>query len=191
MRKLDVIVLAIMSATVACSDTNVAAKPAADSVKHETMTAEQHSAMHGSSASALDDSSFAALQKRGAVVMGVDQYASAHKFDITPDGGRIELQRRGNDSLDVAQIRAHMKDIQKAFLAGDFAKPFAVHDKVMPGTVVMTRKKSEIRYVYGDLPRGAELRLVTKDDEARAAIAEFMEAQRGEHRSSGAGAGSH
>ena len=188
MRKSFVVAIAILTATTACSEQKVAAKPAADSVKHDSMTAEQHTAMHGTSEPTLDDSSFTALQKRGAVVMGVDQYESAHKFDITPDGGRIELQRGGNDSLDVAQIRTHMKDIQKAFLAGDFAKPFAVHDRVMPGTVVMTKKKSEIRYVYGDLPRGAELRLVTKDDEARAAIAEFMEAQRGEHRSTGAGA---
>ena len=174
----------LIVACFACSSASPDKAAATDTVDHETMTAGQHSAMHETPG--LSDSSFAELQKRGATVMGVDQYQSSHKFDITTDGGRIELQRSAKDSLDIAQIRAHMKDIQKAFLAGDFAKPFAVHDREMPGTVVMTRQKARIRYVYSDLPRGAELRLVTDHPEARAAIAEFMKAQRGEHRSTGA-----
>ena len=168
----------------ACSSPSPDKAAVTDTVSHETMTADQHSAMHDTPT--LNDSAFAELQKRGAKVMGVDQYSSSHRFDITADGGRIELQRSANDSLDIAQIRSHMKDIQKAFVAGDFARPFTVHDREMPGTAVMTRKKALIRYVYSDLPRGAELRLVTDDPEARAAIAEFMKAQRGEHRSPGA-----
>lgn len=171
-------------ACVACSSGSPEKAAVTDTVNHETMTAGQHAAMHETTT--LDDSAFAELQKRGATVMGVDQYQSSHKFDITADGGRIELQRSANDSLDIAQIRSHMQDIQKAFVAGDFARPFAVHDREMPGTAVMTRRKAQIRYVYSDLPRGAELRLVTNDAEARAAIAEFMKAQRGEHRSPGA-----
>lgn len=174
----------ILIASLGCSSPSPDTTAVGDTVKHETMTAGQHSAMHETPT--LNDSSFAELQKRGARVMGVDQYQSSHKFDITTDGGRIELLRSANDSLDIAQIRAHMKDIQKAFLAGDFAKPLAVHDREMPGTAVMTKKKAQIRYVYSDLSRGAELRLVTDDAEARAAIAEFMKAQRGEHRSTGA-----
>ena len=161
-----------------------ARKPAQDAatpVSHSEMTNEQHTAMHGTST----DSSFAAMQARGKMAMGVDQYASAHEFDITSDGGRIELQRKTFDSLDVAQIRAHMKLIQHAFEAGDFSTPAFVHMRDMPGTAVMTRKKNLIRYVYADLPRGAEVRIVTADDEARAAIAEFLEAQRAEHHATG------
>ena len=176
--------ITIIAAGLGCSSPPPDKSAVTDTVNHETMTADQHSAMHETST--LNDSAFAELQKRGATVMGVDQYQSSHKFDITADGGRIELQRSANDSLDIAQIRAHMKDIQKAFVAGDFANPFAVHDREMPGTAVMKRKKARIRYVYSDLPRGAELRLVTDDPDARAAIAEFMKAQRGEHRSTGA-----
>ena len=157
------------------------AQDAATAVTHSEMTNEQHLAMHGTAA----DSSFAAMQARGKMAMGVDQYASAHRFDITPDGGRIELQRKTFDSLDVAQIRAHMKLIQHAFEAGDFSTPAFVHMRDMPGTAVMTRKKDLIRYVYADLPRGAEVRIITADDEARAAIAQFLEAQRAEHRATG------
>src|SRR4051812_36567910 len=39
------------------------------------------------------DSSFSAMQQRGKIAMGVDQYTSIHKFDDLVNGGRIELQR--------------------------------------------------------------------------------------------------
>jgi hypothetical protein len=39
------------------------------------------------------DSSFAAMQRRGKIAMCVDPYTSAHRFDDLADGGRIELQR--------------------------------------------------------------------------------------------------
>lgn len=137
----------------------------------------------GSSSSA--DSGFAALQKRGAMAMGVDQYTSKHVFDITPDGGRVSLQRETEDSLGTAQIRAHMKLIQHAFEAGDFSTPSFVHGHDMPGTAVMTQKKGAIKYVYADLPRGGEVRMITADPEARAAIAEFIRAQRSDHHATG------
>jgi hypothetical protein len=128
------------------------------------------------------DSSFAALQERGKMVMGVDQYASAHQFDVLPNGGRIALQMKGTDSLAVAQIRAHMKLIEHAFQAGDFSTPEFVHMRAMPGTDVMSRRKSLIRYTYADLPRGGEVRIATADPESLAAIREFLLAQRGDHR---------
>jgi hypothetical protein len=150
-------------------------------VDHSTMTAGQHAAMHGGST----DSAFEAMQKRGQMAMGVNQYTSTHKFDITSDGGRIELQRNEFDSLDVAQIRAHMKMIKHAFEAGDFSTPAFVHLRDMPGTATMTKNRALIHYTYGELPRGAEVRITTSDPESRAAIAEFMRAQRKDHHASG------
>ena len=150
-------------------------------VDHSTMTAEQHAAMHGGAS----DSSFTKMQKRGQMAMGVDQYTSSHRFDITKDGGRIELQRDKFDSLEVAQIRIHLKMLQHAFAAGDFSTPAFVHMRDMPGTAIMSRNKSLIRYAYGELPRGAEVRITTADPESRAAIARFLEAQRNEHHAVG------
>ena len=131
------------------------------------------------------DSAFAEMQKRGQMAMGVDQYTSQHKFDITSDGGRIELQRDKPDSLGVAQIRAHMKLIQHAFQAGDFSTPAFVHMRDMPGTAVMSAKRDVIKYTYGELPLGAEVRISSDDPEARAAITQFMNAQRSEHHAGG------
>ena len=173
------LVLAIL-APLGCSGQKAAESPKTDTMNHSTMTPEQHMAMHGSG-----DSSFAKMQQRGQMAMGVDQYMSSHKFDITSDGGRIELQSDKDDSLAVAQIRAHMKLIQHAFAAGDFSTPAFVHAHDMPGTDVMARKAAAITYTYGDLPRGGEVRITTSDAEAKAAIAQFLEAQRKEHRASG------
>lgn len=69
--------------------------------------------------------------------------------------------------------------------AGDFSTPAFVHMKDMPGTAVMASKRALIKYTYADLPLGAEVRMATSDLPARAAIVEFMNAQRSEHHSGG------
>lgn len=135
--------------------------------------------------SAHADTGYAALQARGKRAMGVDQYTSTHRFDVLPDGGRIELQRNGDDSSGVAQIRKHMREIAGAFAAGDFDIPMLVHMREVPGTHVMKERAKLIRYTVRDLPRGAEVRLTTRDAEALAAIREFMEFQRRDHHSGG------
>jgi len=134
---------------------------------------------------ASDDSSFAAVQERGGMAMGVDQYTSSHVFDTTPDGGRISLQRNSDDSLGIAQIRTHMKLIQHSFEAGDFSAPSFVHNRNMPGTGVMARKRNAIEYSYEELPRGGAVVIKTKDPEALKAIADFLAAQRTDHHSPG------
>jgi hypothetical protein len=142
---------------------------------------------HAAHSAAADtaDTSFAALQARGKGAMGVDQYTSTHRFDVLPDGGRIELQRDGADADGVARIRKHMREIAGAFAAGNFDIPMLVHMQEVPGTRVMKERARMIQYTARDLPRGAEVRLTTRDPEALAAIREFMEFQRRDHRSGG------
>lgn len=139
------------------------------------------------------DSAFAAVQARGADprAMGVDQYTSPHRFDALPDGGRIELQRATDDSAGVAQIRRHMREIAAAFTAGDFRTPAFVHAQEVPGTDVMAAKRGAITYEARDLPRGAEVRITTRDPEALRAVQRFIAFQRGDHRAGGAGATGH
>ena len=141
-----------------------------------------------SAAPVAEDSAFAALQQRGADprAMGVDQYSSVHRFDALPDGGRIELQRSVDDASGIAQIRRHLRDIARAFAAGDFGTPGFVHLRQVPGTAVMAQKRSAISYDVRDLPRGAELRITTHDSAAVAAVHEFMMFQRMDHRAGGA-----
>jgi hypothetical protein len=131
------------------------------------------------------DTTFAAMQKRGQQAMGVDQYSSTHKFDALPDGGRIELQRDVADTAGVSTIRAHIHDIARAFATGDFSTPEFVHMQTVPGTAVMANKRQLIAYEAKDLPLGAELRIRTSDPEAIKAIHEFMAFQRMDHHASG------
>jgi hypothetical protein len=128
------------------------------------------------------DSAFAAVQERGAAVMGVDQYTSAHVFEPLPDGGRIVLQREVPDSAGVATIRVHMADIARRFAAGDFTLPGVVHAMEVPGTAVMAEKKQAIQYVAATLPRGGQVRIWTTDSVALAAVHEFLAFQRMDHR---------
>jgi hypothetical protein len=132
------------------------------------------------------DSSYAAVQERGKAVMGVDQYTSQHVFEDLPDGGRIVLDRdAAADSEGIAQIRAHMREIATDFENGDFAKPFAVHAMAVPGTDIMSLKKTSIDYNAVDRPRGGEVRITSTDSSAVNAIHRFLAFQRSDHRASG------
>jgi hypothetical protein len=129
-----------------------------------------------------DDRSFAELQARGHVAMGVDQYTSSHVFESLPDGGRIALERDEADPAGVGRIREHMRQIAGAFGRGDFQIPGFVHAREVPGTAVMSARRNFIRYSIDTLPRGAELRIVTGDSAAVEAIHSFLAFQRHDHR---------
>jgi hypothetical protein len=148
-----------------------------------TVVAPAWAAAQGSAAT--EDPDFDALQERGQIGMGVDQYASTHLFDALPDGGRIEYQHGRDDPEGIDQIRRHLKEIQVAFKVGDFRTPAFIHAQEAPGTAVMAARREHIEYRYRDLPRGGELRLITDDPEALRAIREFMAFQRADHRAGG------
>jgi hypothetical protein len=132
------------------------------------------------------DTAFAVMQARGQMVMGVDQYTSAHVFEDLPDGGRIVLDRDSStDSAGIAAIRAHVRDIATSFREGDFTKPFAVHAQTVPGTDVMTRLRDAISYEARDRPRGAEVLIRTSNTSAIRAVHEFLAFQRSAHRAAG------
>ncbi|HXE58096.1 MAG TPA: hypothetical protein VNK43_08850 [Gemmatimonadales bacterium] len=131
---------------------------------------------------AASDTGFAALQQRGKVAMGVDQYTSRHRFEPLPDGGRIELVRDEADSAGVATIRAHLSGIAESFARGDFRTPAFVHQQEVPGTRVMAERREKIRYHYRPLPGGGEVRIVTTDSLAVDAVHRFLEFQRRDHR---------
>lgn len=130
---------------------------------------------------AARDTAFAAMQQRGKQAMGVDQYTSTHHFEATSDGGVIRLERDVDDTAGVARIRAHMREIARAFAAGDFSTPEFVHMQPVPGTQVMVERRALIHYEPHDLPRGAEVRIATRDSAAVRAIHEFLAFQRAEH----------
>ena len=132
------------------------------------------------------DSSFAAVQRRGERVMGVDQYTSKHVFEDLAAGGRIVLDRDDpSDTAAIRRIREHMGEIERAFRRGDFSAPGLVHARDVPGTRVMSEKQRAITYRVVARPRGAELRIVSRDSAAVAAVHQFLAFQRADHRAAG------
>jgi hypothetical protein len=127
------------------------------------------------------DTAFQSMQQRGHQVMGVDQTTSSHGFMSLPDGGRIVLVRNLNDSAGVAQVRQHLRELQRAFRAGDFSMPMFIHMKTVPGVSVMAARHDRITYTESDLPNGGALRITTTDSAAIDAIHQFLAFQRTEH----------
>jgi uncharacterized protein YjhX (UPF0386 family) len=124
-----------------------------------------------------ENGALAALQARGGQV--------THRFDALADGGRIELQRDVDDPVAVGRIRHHLRKTADALATGDATLAAFAHMREIPGMAVMVARKDRIEYVYRDLPRGGELRLVTNDSDAIRAIHEFVAFHREHHRGAG------
>ena len=116
-------------------------------------------------------------------VMGFSLEKTTHHFFLDPDGGTIQVE--ANDAKDTEsrdQIRNHLAHIAKMFAAGDFQAPMLVHGQTPPGTPVLTRLKSEVTYKYEKTARGARVRMVTKNAEARDAVYQFLRFQISDHK---------
>ena len=166
--------------SIGCGSRQRASTDDARATQHDPSLHAKHMATEATSARA--DTGFAALQARGAMGMGVDQYTSTHTFEPRPDGGRITLRRNVEDSAGVEQIRAHLRTIADAFRAGDFSTPGFVHAGTVPGTDVMAARRALIAYRVAAIERGAELVMTTTDAAALDAIHRFLAYQRKEHR---------
>jgi hypothetical protein len=127
------------------------------------------------------DTAYHSMQARGAMTMGVDQETSNHGFQSLPDGGRIVFVRKVDDTVGVTKIRAHLRDMQRAFGSGDFSMPMFIHMKTIPGVKEMADLRTHITYTETDLPNGGELRIKTTDPTAIEAIHRFLAFQREEH----------
>ena len=124
-----------------------------------------------------------AVNRRGDHEMGFSHLATVHHFRLYEDGGAIEVEAL--DAADTAsrdRIREHLSYIAKVFAEGDFAKPRAIHDQTVPGTLAMARLKADISYKFENTERGGRVRISTTSGEALAAIYEFLRFQIQDHR---------
>ena len=63
------------------------------------------------------------------------------------------------------------------FAAGDFDAPMFIHDQTPPGVPVMRRLKAEIKYEFERTEQGARVRIKTSNQEALAAVHDFLRFQ--------------
>ena len=125
----------------------------------------------------------AAVDARGANVMGFDQARTVHHFHLYENGGAIDVAVK--DAADVGDrdaIRQHLPHIARMFTDGRFDAPMLVHDIEVPGTPELTRLKTAVRYSYVETPGGGRVDIVTTHPEALAAVHRFLAFQIADHR---------
>ena len=123
-----------------------------------------------------------AMEHRGDAVMGFSHEATTHAFKVYDDGGAIEVA--ANDPKDVKSIeaiRAHLREIAKAFAKGDFAKPKAIHEELPDGAAEMRELRAAIKYDFAETERGGRVRITTSDAKALDAVHRFLKFQIREH----------
>src|SRR5687767_14811735 len=135
------------------------------------------------SAPSPHDAHHAAVDARGAHVMGFDQQRTVHHFRLYEDGGAIEVGVRDPaDAADRDAIRQHLPHIAALFAEGRFDLPMLVHDTNVPGTGDLARLKAHVTYTYSETPAGGRVDIVSRDAAALAAVHRFLAFQIADHR---------
>jgi len=124
----------------------------------------------------------AEMNRRGAEAMGFDQQNATHHFQLSKNGGVIEVS--ANDPQDkptLNQIRLHLENQAKQFGNGDFGASEHTHGRVPPGVETMQRLKSDIHYGFQATPAGGKITIESEAPEALAAIHDFLKFQIEDH----------
>ena len=74
-----------------------------------------------------------------------------------------------------------MKAIAAQFAAGEFDKPLMTHGEIPDGVAEMAKRRSEISYIFAELPEGGRVRIHTADRKALDAVHRFLRYQIREH----------
>ncbi len=124
----------------------------------------------------------AKMDHRGDHVMGFSQEKATHHFELTYDGGSIDV--RANDASDTAtrdQIRGHFHHIAQMFADGNFNAPMLVHGRDVPGTATITHLKDQLHWELQETPRGARINITADGKPALEAVHEFLRFQIEDH----------
>ena len=123
------------------------------------------------------------VDERGDKGMGFSHATTTHHFRLYNDGGAIGVEANDpKDEESKAQVRSHLQMIARKFKAGDFSLPMFIHATTPPGMKALQRRKAHITYRYEQTTNGAQVRLLTKDRQARNAIHAFLRFQINDHR---------
>src|SRR6185437_1154395 len=119
-----------------------------------------------------------AVDMRGDHVMGFSHEKTTHHFRLYPDGGAIVVIANNlKDTETQDQIRLHLSHIAVMFATGNFQDPILIHDQTPPGVAALQRLKRQVSYRFEEIPRGGRVRITTMNEEALAAIHEFLKFQ--------------
>jgi hypothetical protein len=131
----------------------------------------------------MSDDHAGGVDARGDHAMGFSHRASAHHFQLYPNGGAIEVDADDkDDQVTRDEIRVHLSHIAQMFTEGDFEVPMFIHDKEPPGVPVMESKRGAISYTFEPTPTGGLVRIETVDKDALEAVHQFLAFQIDDHR---------
>ena len=133
--------------------------------------------------SAFSQDRQAMVNEHGDHVMGFSHDKTTHHFELTYDGGVIDV--RANDVRDTEsrnQIRAHFRHISQMFAQGNFSAPMLVHSTSVPGTAALTRLKADLHWHRQNTSRGARLTVTADNKEALDALHDFLRFQIEDHK---------
>jgi hypothetical protein len=123
------------------------------------------------------------VDMRGDHAMGFSHENTKHHFELLSNGGIIEVDANSEtDATTRDQIREHLTHIASMFSANNFEVPMFIHGTVPPGVPVMKEKHAAITYTFMQTPKGAMVRIVTRDPEALKAVHKFLAFQIKDHR---------
>ncbi len=120
--------------------------------------------------------------QHGDHVMGFSHEKTTHHFELHYDGGTIDV--RANDVKDTEsrdQIRNHFRHIAQMFADGNFNAPILVHSRDVPGTATMTKLKDQLHWDLQETSRGARIVITADNQEALAAVHDFLKFQIQDH----------
>lgn len=113
---------------------------------------------------------------------GVAHEEAVHHFTLAQDGGSIRLEVTDGTRVEARdRIREHLRLVARSFAAGDFSLPMRIHDQVPPGVAMMKARRGSIEYAYALTENGGEIRISTRDSEAKGAVHEFLRFQIRDH----------
>ncbi len=112
---------------------------------------------------------------------GLDNAGSRHRFQLTKDGGRIELEATDGSLATRERIRAHLRAVASAFAKGDFGLPARIHEQTPPGVALLRERKDRVRYAFAETPEGGRVRIATADAAALEAVHGFLRFQIADH----------
>jgi hypothetical protein len=122
------------------------------------------------------------VEKDGDKAMGFSHEKTTHHFLLNARGGAIQVDANSKDDKESRdQIQTHLGHIVKMFAQGDFNVPMLVHSQTPPGTDTLSKLKAEIRYSYEASPKGGRIVIATANQEALAAVHEFLRFQIKDH----------
>lgn len=122
------------------------------------------------------------VQERGSHVMPFALEKTLHVFNKTKTGGIQQvIAKDAADSEQIGLVRSHLSQLATHFAEGDFSGPRRIHGDDMPGVKALASAAGKMRFVYRDLPNGAEIEYRTEDKPLIEAIHSYFDAQLSDH----------